>query len=91
MKRSSNALATLLAGKTPEAMYDALYAGRYLSSEAQGSPPEVLALLKNLVRNAHARPLVPATLIERPTEALRDADFLNAAGEALASQPVADE
>ena len=42
MTRSSSALAELLAGKTPEAMYDALFAGRYLSARGLDSPPEVL-------------------------------------------------
>jgi hypothetical protein len=91
MKRTSNALAVLLAGKTPEAEYDALYAGRPLSARAEEWPPEVLALLKAVARNAHVRPLVRATLYERLAAALRDEGYLNAAGEALASRPVSEE
>ena len=49
--RRSNALAELLAGKTPEAMYDALYARRYLSAEAETFPAEVLALIKSLIQS----------------------------------------
>ena len=46
MVQSSNALAELLAGKTPEAMYDALYAGRYLSAKGQDAPAERPAPLR---------------------------------------------
>jgi hypothetical protein len=87
---SSNALAELLAGKTPEAMYDVLCAGRYLSARGQESPHEELALIKTLVRSSRQRALVPATLLQRLCVALVSSGFLNEAGENLASRNVAD-
>jgi hypothetical protein len=91
MRRSSSELAELLAGKTPEAMYDALYAGRYLSVEGQGSPPEVLALIKTFVLSSRQRALMPATMLQRLATALAGSGFLNEAGEQLASQEATDE
>jgi hypothetical protein len=90
MRHSSNALTMLLAGKTPEAMYDALYAGRYLSAQGEDSSPEVLSLLKTVTRSVRQRPLLPATLMDRLTTALANSGFLNEAGIQLASQEVAD-
>jgi hypothetical protein len=81
----------MLAGKSPEAMYDALYAGRYLSAAAQDSPPEVLALIKTFVRSSRQRVLMPATLLQRLTTALAASGFLNEAGQQLASKEVAEE
>lgn len=86
MTRSFSALAELLAGKTPEAMYDALYAGRYLSPRGQASPPEVLALIKTLVRSSRQRALMPPTLLQRLADALAESGLLNEAGERLAAQ-----
>jgi len=91
MSRPSNALAELLAGKTPEAMYDALYAGRYLSAEGQDSSPEVLAVIKTFVRSSRQRALMPATLLQRLAAALAGSGFLNEAGERLAAQETTDE
>ena len=90
MLRPISALAELLAGKTPEAMNDALSAGRYLSPAAQGSPPEVLALIKALVRSSRQRALMPATLLQRLADALAASGFLNEAGERLASEEAGD-
>lgn len=86
MRRSSSALAELLAGKTPEAMYDALYAGRYLSALGQDSPPEVLALIKTFVRSTRQRPLMPVTFLQRLAAALAGSGLLNEAGQQLAAQ-----
>lgn len=86
MGRSSSALIELRAGKTPEAMYDALYAGRYLSADAQESPSEVLGLIKTFVRSNRQRALMPATLPQRLAAALAGSGFLNEAREQLASQ-----
>jgi hypothetical protein len=91
MVRSSSALAELLAGKTPEAMYDALYAGRYLSARGQDSPPDVLALIKTLVRSSRQRALMPPTLLQRLADALAGSGLLNEAGERLASEGAAQE
>lgn len=91
MGRSSNRLAELLADKTPEAMYDALYAGRYLSSQAQNSPFEVLNLLKTFIRSSRQRTLMPATLLQRLASALVESGLLNEAGEQLAKQELTDE
>jgi hypothetical protein len=91
MGGSSNALAELLAGKTPEAMYDALYAGRYLSAKGQDAPPDVLTLIKTLVLSSRQRALMPATLLQRLAAALAESGFLNEMGEQLASQDVTDE
>ncbi len=86
MSRSPSALAELLAGKTPEARYDALYAGRYLSAEAQEAPTEVLELIKLHVRSSRQRALMPPTLLDRLARALAGSGLLNEAGERLASQ-----
>ena len=91
MRRPSSALAELLAGKAPEAMYDALSAGRYLSPAAQGSPPEVLALIKAFVRSSRRRALMPATLFQRLAAALAGSGLLNEAGQRLASEEAGDE
>lgn len=88
---SSNALAELLAGKTPEAMYDALYAGRYLSARGQDSPPEVLALIKTFVRSSRQRAMMPPTLLQRLAAALVGSGLLNEAGERLAEHEAAEE
>jgi hypothetical protein len=84
-------LAELLAGKTPEAMYDALYAGRYLSARGQDSPPEVLALIKTFVRSSRQRALMPPTLLQRLADALAGSGLLNEAGERLVSEEAAQE
>ena len=91
MTRSSSALAELLAGKTPEAMYDALYAGRYLSARGQDSPPEVLALIKTFVRSSRQRAFMPPTLLQRLAAALTGSGLLNEAGEQLAEQEAAEK
>jgi hypothetical protein len=76
----------LIAGKSPEAIYDALYAGRYLSPRGQESPPEVLALIKTTVRAVRQRALTPATLLKRLVTSLMASGFLNEEGENLASR-----
>ena len=91
MRRASNALVELLAGKSAEAMYDALYAGRYLSAQGQESPSEVLAVIKMHLRSSHQRALMPPTLLDRLIHALVGFGFLNDAGERLAAQQVIDE
>jgi hypothetical protein len=87
MDTSWNALAELLARKTPEAMYDALYAGRYLSREAEDSPPELLAFLKAFLRSSRQRALMPSNLLPRLVAALARSGFLNEAGKRLAAEP----
>jgi hypothetical protein len=81
MSQSSNALVELLAGKSPEVMYDALYAGRYLSAQGQESPAEVLALIKTHLRGSRQRALMPPTLLDRLGVALAGSGLLNEAGE----------
>ena len=91
MIRSFSALAELLAGKTPEAMYDTLHAGRLLSARGRDSPPEVLALIKTLVRSSLQRAPMPPTLMQRLADALAGSGLLNKAGEQLASQVECEE
>jgi hypothetical protein len=91
MARSSSALAELLAGKTPEAMYDALHAGRYLSARALNAPREVLTLIKTFVLSSRQPALMPATLLQRLAAVLAESGFLNERGEQLASQEAPDE
>jgi hypothetical protein len=86
MNLSSSALVELLAGKTPEAMYDALHAGRYLSQAGQDAPANVLDLIKTFVRSARQRPLLPATMLKRLAASLVESGYLNEAGEQLASE-----
>jgi hypothetical protein len=62
MALSFNALADFLSGKTPEAMYDALDAGRYLSANALRQPDKVLDFIKSAFRSARQRVLVMETL-----------------------------
>ena len=88
MRRASNAFVELLAGKTAEAMYDALYAGRYLSAKGQDSPSEVLTIIKMHLRSSRQRSLMPPTLLDRLTHALVSFGFLNDAGKRLAAQEV---
>ncbi len=91
MAQSSNSLAALLASKTPEAMYDALYAGRYLTAEGQDSPAEVLALIKRQVHGFRQRALMPPSLMQRLTAALAGSEYLNEEGRRLASEKVVDD
>jgi hypothetical protein len=91
MSRSSNALADLLAGKSAEVMYDALYAGRYLSSRGQESPAEVLAVIKTHLRLSRQRALMPPNLLDRLALTLAASGYLNEAGERLAAQEVEDK
>jgi hypothetical protein len=65
MNRSEEALVTLLSGKTPEAMYDALHAQRCLSERALRYPGEFLELIKCFLRSSRQRPLLPPMQIER--------------------------
>lgn len=91
MQHSSSALAVLLAGKTPEAMYDALYAGRYLSPKGETSPAEVLTFMKALMRSSRQRSLMPVTLMARMAAALAGSGFLNESDEQLALQKIVDQ
>jgi hypothetical protein len=84
MVQSSNALAEFLSGRTPEAMYDALHAGRYLSALALREPDNVMDLLKSTFRSARQRARVMETL----TRILASSGFLNEAGEEFAKQPI---
>jgi hypothetical protein len=77
----------LLAGKTPEAVYDALHAGRYLSEEALRSPAEVVTFIKEL-QSSRQRPLMPANKLERLALALARSGFLSEAGKQLCGQAV---
>ncbi len=88
MSRTTNAIAELLAGKSPEAMYDALYAGRYLSAQGQESPAAVLAVIKTHLRSSRQRALMPPTLLNRLALALAGSGYLNEAGERLAAEDV---
>jgi hypothetical protein len=80
-----------LGAKPHEAMYDALYAGRYLSGEAQNSPDKVLDLIKTRLRSSRQRAIMPATLLERLSKAVVCSGYLNEAGERLASQEVEND
>jgi hypothetical protein len=84
MARSFNALADFLSGKTPEAMYDALHAARYLSVHALRQPDRVLDLLRSAFRSARQRVMVMETLVDL----LVSSGFLNEAGEQLAEQEI---
>jgi hypothetical protein len=88
MHRSWSVLAELLSGKTPEAMYDALHAGRYLSELGMRSPSAVLEFIKAAMVAWWQRPLIPDTNLQRLAAALADSDFLNEAGKRLANEEV---
>ena len=72
-------------------MYDALYAGRYLSRKGEADPLAVLALIKNYVRSSRQRALLRGTLMEQLAEALVESGLLNEKGEQLATQEDAEE
>lgn len=80
MPSPSSAFIDLLSGKSPEAIYDALHAGRYLSAVALQSPPRVLELIKTTMLSYRQRPLTPARQLERVSLALADSDYLSECG-----------
>jgi len=80
MPSPSNAFIDLLSGKSPEAIYDALHAARYLSTAALQAPPQVLELIKTTMLSYRQRLLFPAKKLERVARALADADYLNESG-----------
>jgi hypothetical protein len=82
----SNALADLLSGKTPEAMYDALHAGRYLSESGVLYPARVLELIKSMLRSSRQRAFMPPTKLKRIVLVLAESGYLNGSGIELASQ-----
>lgn len=84
----SNALAELLTGKTPEAMYDALFAGRYLSDRGRESPAALLLLIKEHLRSAQKRGYLAHNVVNGLSALLVAHGFLNEAGGQLASHYV---
>lgn len=68
-----------LAGRTPEAMYDALHARRCLSDRALSHPDEVLEFVRSSFRTARQAAFLP-----RLAEALAASRFLNEEGRRLA-------
>jgi hypothetical protein len=76
----SAAFIELLAGKTPEAMYDALYAGRYLTAAAIDSPAEVLEAIKVTIRSHRPRAFSPPVQVELIARMLAASDYLNESG-----------
>jgi hypothetical protein len=86
MNRSEEALVTLLSGKTPEAMYDALHAQRCLSERALRYPGEFLEFIKCFLRSSRQRPLLPPTQIERLVRALVSSEFLNERGKEFSEE-----
>jgi hypothetical protein len=80
MRSPSAAFIELLAGKTPEAMYDALHAGRYLSAAALASPGEVLAVIKTTIRTHRQRMLTPPRKVELIGETLAAGGYLSRDG-----------
>src|SRR5262245_55005558 len=50
------ALATVLAGKTPEAIFDALHARRWLSARALQHPNELTETIKEYLRPSRSQP-----------------------------------
>jgi hypothetical protein len=76
----------MLAGRTPEAIYDALHARRCLSDRALGHPDEVLDFLKSSFRTSSQAAFLP-----RLAEALAGSRFLNDEGRRLAEAEPADE
>ena len=83
MPSQPSPLVELLSGKSPEAMYDALHAGRYLSAAGLRSPERVLERIRQALRSPRQRLLMPATKLEKVAEALSRSGFLNEAGLSL--------
>ena len=91
MTDSRPLLADLLAGKTPEAMYDELHARRCLSAEALKSPGKVIEVIKVFLRSSRQRPLMPPNLLERLANVLAESEFLNEAGKRLCEAGASDD
>jgi hypothetical protein len=83
---SRSSLSEMLAGRTPEAMYDILHAGRYLSDRALSHPDQLLDFLRSFFRTARQAAFLP-----RLAEALAGSTFLNEEGRRLAEvEPTED-
>jgi hypothetical protein len=80
MRSPSAAFIELLAGKTPEAIYDALHARRYLSAAALASPGEVVAAVKTTMLTHHQRMLTPPRKVELVGQTLAARGYLSSDG-----------
>jgi hypothetical protein len=83
---SRSSLPEMLAGRTPEAMYDALHAQRCLSERALSHQDEVLDFLRSSFRTLRQAAFPP-----RLAEALTGTRFLNEEGRRLAEAEPTDE
>jgi hypothetical protein len=83
---SPSSLSEMLAGRTPEALYDALHARRCLSDRALSHPDEVLDFLGFFFRTSRQAAFLP-----RLAEALGGSLFLNEEGRQLADAEPTDE
>jgi hypothetical protein len=70
------ALATVLAGKTPEAIFDALHARRWLSARAIEHPNELTETIKEYLRPSRSQPRTRQQL-ERLATALISSNLIN--------------
>ena len=80
MAPPSEAFTDLLSGKSPEAMYDALHAGRFLSDQALERPSAVLELIKSALLSCRQRLLAPPTKLKRLAQALVESGCLSERG-----------
>lgn len=83
MNRPADAFVSLLEARSPEEMYDALHAGRYLSDIALRSPGEVIALIKATMISYRPRPLFRDRKLELIAQALANSNYLNESGTQL--------
>ena len=81
-----SALSEMLAGRTPEAMYDVLHARRCLSDRALGHPDQVLDFLRSFFRTARQAAFLP-----RLADGLAASPFLNEEGRRLAEVDPTEE
>ena len=79
----SESFIDLLGGNSPEAMYDALHAGRCLSATAIGQPDQVIGVIKSLLLTIRQRALAPPNKLKRVAQALAEAGYLSEDGMAL--------
>jgi hypothetical protein len=80
---SRSALSELLAGRTPQAIYDALHARRCLSARALSHSDQFLAFTKSFFRTSGQAAFLPRLAL-----ALAGSGYLNEEGCYLAQQPV---